>query len=124
MSLPLAVDSLIDDFNLGPLNCTRRGVPTLDAYGEYDPAVNITVVFNPIAAHTAQGRDLLQVPEADRNTEITKFYTRERMFVADALQAADVMTYNGRDWRMVKVKNYATQGNVYIGWGALVEVQA
>ena len=123
MALPIDVSSLIDLNNLGPLTVTRRGVPTLNAFGEYDDAAGSAVVIANVAAHTAQGRDLLQVPEADRNTEITKFYTRERLYVADGGQAADVISYNGRDWRIVKVKSYATQGLSFISWGALEDVQ-
>ena len=123
MSLPIDVSSLIDLNNLGPLTVTRRNVPALNEFGEYDDSTASTVTLSSVAAHTAQGRDLLQVPEADRNTEITKFYTRERLYVADGNKAADVISYNGRDWRIVKVKNYATQGLSFISWGALEDVQ-
>lgn len=123
MALPLPVNGIIDDFNVGPLTVTRRGVPTLNAYGEMVDAAAVTFQVNPVAAHNLTGRDLLSVPEADRVNEVTQFYTKVRLYTATDNQAADVITYNSRDWRIIGVQDYQTQGACWIAQGVLVDQQ-
>ena len=132
MNLPLQVGRIINRFNVGPLTVTRRGVPTQNARGGYVPATLFTFFVSPVAAHTVDGRQLLQVPEADRNTEIVEFYARTssfpalqeaKFFVADGGNQADVLLYDGRLFRIVTVHNYNVQGGVHIAFGALQDVQ-
>ncbi len=118
---PLPVKSLIARFNVGPLTVARRVPPVQNVYGGYVEATGSQVTLDPVAAHNVEGRDLEQVPEADRNTEIVEFYTLVRLHVADGDQAADVVTYRDRDFRIVKVLDYDLQGETYISFGALVE---
>lgn len=121
MSLPLPVADLIDEFDVGPLTVERRVTPTQNAFGGYTDAVATQVILNPVAAHNVVGRDLEQVPEADRNTEIVQFYTKVRLFVADGGQVADIVTYNDRRFRIIKVRDFDLQGGIYCAFGALEE---
>lgn len=123
MTLPLPVADLIDDCNMGPLMVERKGQPTKNAHGGFDDAPVTLIRFNPIAAHNTSGRDLDQVPEADRNSELVTFQAKRRFFVADGGQAADVVRYQGRRFRVVAVMDYTLQGGVYIAHAALVDVQ-
>lgn len=123
MSLPLPVAELIDDCNVGPLTVERRAAPTQNEFGAYEPSAVTLITVDPVAAHNLTGRDLLQLPEADRNREVTEFYTKVRLFVADDGQAADVVQYNNRRWRVIKVLDYEQQGAVYMSWGILVDKQ-
>lgn len=132
MGLPLAVGKVINRFNVGPLTMTRRSAPTKNARGGYEPVTPFTFEVTPIAAHTVDGRQLLQVPEADRNSEIMEFYARTssfpagqagKFFVADGGNGADILSYNGRLFRIVTAHDYATQGGVHIAFGALQDVQ-
>lgn len=124
MSLPLPVDCLIDDCNVGPLQVERRTPPTQNQFGGFEAAAPVVFDLNPVAAHTLNGRDLLQVPEADRNGEVVRFQTKVRLFVADGGHAPDVVTYRGRRWRIVRVDDYLLQGGVFIADGALEDLQA
>jgi len=119
-----APQALVGRFNVGPLVVERRGAKTQNAFGGWTtPAANLITV-NPIAAHTITGRDLDQVPEADRNTENVRFYTRGvRLRVADGGFLADVVRYRSRRYRISKVEDFDLQGNVYMAIGALVDVQ-
>lgn len=122
--LPLDVASLVDDFNVGPLEVERRNPPTQNEFGGYDAATASVVTLDPVAAHNTTGRDLDQVPEADRNSEVVQFYTRERLFVADGGRAADVVLYRDRKFRIIRVRDFEVQGGVYCAFGALQDVQA
>jgi len=133
MSLPIDVGSVVVDCNVGPLTVTRRTVPVQNSYGGFDPAASVLFLLAPVAAHVATGRDLEQVPEADRNRETVQFYARDASWpagqsigfrVADQGHAPDVITYNGRDYRFTTSQNYSTQGAVWCGLATLVDLQA
>ena len=119
-----SVRNIIDRLNVGPLTVERYGPKAQNSYGGFDTPSPTTLTINPIAAHNVQGRDLEQVPEADRNTEVVQFYTKVRLHVSDGGQLADVVTYNGRKYRIVQVLDYDTQGAVWIAFGALMDLQA
>jgi hypothetical protein len=123
-SLPLPVGSVIDEFNVGPLTVERRVPPDKNQYGAFDAAVGNNIVIDPVAAHNLTGRDLNQVPEADRNSEVVQFYTKVRLFVADGGFAADIVTYQDRRFRIVRVRDFDPQGGIYCAFGALEDVQA
>jgi len=110
--------------NVGPLTVERRGPRVQNGRGGFDAAPATNVVFDPIAAHNVDGRDLEQVPEADRNSEIVQFYPIERMFTAADGFTPDVVLYNSRRYRIVKVRDFNIQGGVYCAFGALEDPQA
>lgn len=124
MTLLPAVASLIDDFNLGPLTLYRKAAPTLNSYGEHVAASETAIQLNPVAAHNLTGRDLLKVPEANRNTEVLQFYTKVRIYVADGSQAADEILYQGRRWTVIGVQDYQLQGGCWIAQAVLEDTQA
>lgn len=113
----LDVASLVTDFDVGPLALTRRGAPVRTSYGDYTDAAPTVSYLSPVAVHTVEGRDIQQVPEADRHKEMTKFYTLVRLHVSDSYN--DVVTWDGRDWRIVTSYNFGPQGGVYIAIGVL-----
>ena len=123
MSLPLPMASVIADCNLGPLTIERSGPPAKNAFGGMTPATPTNVVFDPIMWHTVTGRDLLQVPEADRAGEVREFYSVARLYVATDGQAPDVILQGGRRWRCIKAHSYDPQGGVYITFAVLEDPQ-
>lgn len=118
------VASLVDSLNVGPLQVERRGPPTANAYGGFDAATPAVLFVSPIAAHNLDGRDLLQLPEAERTSETVEFYTRQRLFSTEDGQDADVVLYNGRRFRIIRTKNYDLQGGVFVSIGQLEDLQA
>ena len=125
MTFPLPVASLIDEFNVGPLTVERRSTPTQNVFGGQTPAVSEQVILDVVAAHNVTGRDLDQVPEADRNSEVVQFYTKVRLHVADGGRVADVITdYQSRRFRIIKLRDFDPQGGVFCAFGALEDVQA
>jgi hypothetical protein len=118
-----SVRNIIDRLNVGPLTVERYGAKVQNEFGGFDTPAASTITLNKVAAHNVQGRDLEQVPEADRNSEIVQFYTKERLHVSDGGQLADVITYNGRKYRIVTVQDYDLQGGVWCAFGALVDLQ-
>lgn len=124
MALPLPVDDLIDTCQIpGGLNIRRADPPAQNAYGGWDRQAYTTILIDPIAVHNYTGRDLLQVAEADRNTEEIRVYTKVRLYVADGGKAADVVEYQGRLWRVTQVLDYSLQGGVYVSSATLQDVQ-
>jgi hypothetical protein len=124
----LAVASLVDDLDLtstlGPLMVHRRTAPILDGYGEWVPGGLTVHAVRPWTAHTATGRSLQQVPEADRNLEAVEFYVKNfRFYVADDNRPSDIVLYLSRFWRITAVNNYLNQGGTYFGIGVLEDPQ-
>ncbi len=122
--LPLEVASLLYELNMGPLDVTRRSPPTKNQFGGYDANTPEAFVLDPAVWHDVTGRDLLQVPEADRNGGVKQIYGIVRQHVADGARVADVVTVKDRKYRMVKVFDYEVQGAVYFGMAVLEDVQA
>lgn len=121
---PLEVAQVIDEFNVGPLNLTRRAAPTADALGEATPASPSTVVLDPVAIWPAQARELLQVPEADRHREVIGWATRQRVRVAGDGFASDVIAHapptgTARTYRVTSVNDLELQGEVFMGTAVL-----
>lgn len=105
--------------NAGPITIQRATQPTQNAYGGFSDEVPSGVVLDPCVVHTISGRDLEQVPEADRNKEIIAVYSTSRLYAADGGQAADVVPYKGRDYRVIKVEDYDDHAGVWVAWAAL-----
>lgn len=117
----LDVASLIDEFNVGPIPCIRKGAPALNAYGEFVPAAASTIQLNPCAVHTATGTTLLQLAEADRNTETIEVYTKgQRLYAADDSQAADIVQYQGKKYKVSVTNDYEQNGGVYFALAVLM----
>jgi hypothetical protein len=126
--LPLDVSSLIDDFDLtpalGPLKIERRLAPVLDTFGEWVESAPTFIRVSPWTAHTASGRNLLQVPEADRNSEVIEVYVkRVPLYVADSSRSPDVVHYEGRRFRVVSCFRFAQQGGTYFALAVLLDTQ-
>ena len=118
------VAGLVDSLNIGPLEVERRAPPTPNEFGGFDASPATVIRVNPIVAHNLEGRDLDQMPEAERTKETVEFYSRRRLFSTEDGQAADVVRYNGRKFRIVKTRNYDLQGEVFISIGQLEDLQA
>lgn len=121
---PLDVSPLVsDEFNVGPLVLRRSVAPTRNAYGEMVRATPAVSQLNPVAVHNIVGRDLLQVPEADRNSENIELYTLVRLFVATDNMAPDVVEYRGRRWLVTQCADFDLQGGVFISTAVLEDTQ-
>lgn len=122
--------SLINTFEL--LDCPEMHIPgglsvsrtskatTQDEFGDYADNATVEILVDPIMAHPVKdGRELLQVPEADRAKDHAKFYTRIRLYCDSTFQ--DFIAWRGRSWRINFVEDYDLQGGGYVSMGALVE---
>ena len=122
--LPLDVDDLIDDCEIpGGLTIRRAGQAVKNRYGGFDPAPTTSINISPATVHNLIGRDLDQLPEAGRNSEAVRAYTKSRIFVQDGGQAADILEYQGRNWRCTQVLDYSIQGGVFVSTFTLQDVQ-
>lgn len=126
--LPLDSATLVASFDLtpqlGPLKVERRAAPALNEFGEFvSPAPTILRV-SPWVAHTAGGRALAQVPEADRSKETIEIYVQNfRLYVADNNRQPDVVHYDDRRWRVVVANRFAAQGRVHFALAVLLDTQ-
>jgi hypothetical protein len=126
--LPLDVDSLVADFDLasqyGSLVIERRAAPTLGTGGVFTSPAPTLMHVRPWTAHTASGREILEVPEADRNKEATVFYVQNiPIYVADGNRQADVFRYQDRRWVASVVHRYGAQGRVWFAVCVLADTQ-
>jgi hypothetical protein len=115
--------ALIDDPDMqipGGLVVTRTSHSSAqDQYGRFpsNPSADFTVA--PIMVHEASGRDLQQLPEADRQVETIKVYTKVRLYCDTGLQ--DFIAYRSRLWKITRVEDYSIQGNGYVCLAQLKE---
>lgn len=116
MSLPLDVAALVNEFNVGPLSLFRPGAATLNDFGETAEAAETEIPLDPVCAHTLSGRDLEQLPEADRQRESVQFYARVE------LRNRDRIEYRGRSYRLTQAQDYQLQGACWIALGTLEDV--
>lgn len=126
--LPLDVASLVLDFDLAPqygaLVIERRAAPTLGAGGVFTTAAPTLMQVRPWTAHTASGRELVELKEADRNKEATVFYVQNiPLYVADDNRQADVFRYQDRRWVASVVHRYGAQGRVWFCLAVLADTQ-
>lgn len=112
---------LVRATNVGPLVLYRAAPPVANAYGGFDASAPATLSLEPVTVHTASGRDLDQLPEADRTRETVQIHTLEALHVADGDQAADRLVYQARVYRVVHVEDYSRMGGVWISLGVLEE---
>jgi len=120
----LDVASLISEFNVGPITVLRRTAPTLNSYGEFVAGAQSVVILSPCAIHTATGRVLDQLPEAERNNETIEVYTDgQRLYVADDSKPPDVVIYQGRNYRISVVNDFMLDGGVYFALAVLEDTQ-
>lgn len=119
MALLDSVAVLVSRMNVGPLTVYRPGQPTQDDFGDFVEAAPLAVTINPVHVHTLAGRELEQLPEGDRYSEMIQLYTTERLYVADGGEVADRVVYRGRTWRVTKADDYELQGGVWMALAAL-----
>ena len=124
MSLPLPVDDLIAEFNVGPLVLTRRGVPTRNSYGEMVAATSSSVTIREIALHTASAQTRLMLPSSIRDNETRQGYTKIRVYPGGSGQASDVLAYQGRNWVCVRADDAEKHGGVFISLWQKEDVNA
>lgn len=110
---------LVDRMNVGPLALWRAAAPTLNAFGEYVDATPTESTLDPVAVHTVTGRELEQLPEADRHRETIRLYTRTRLQATDDGNEADRVVYDGRTYRVTVAENHGPQGDVYAALAVL-----
>ena len=111
---------LIRSQNTGPLTVSRANPPTQNKYGGFDAATPVEVELDPVVVHTAGGRDLEQLPEADRSKETIQLYALERLYASDGDKVADRVLYQGRTYRVVRIEDYDQHGAV---WFALAQLE-
>lgn len=102
----------------------RRTPAQANAFGEMRSQIASTLTLDPVVVHNMTSRDLARMDEADRTTEMIQGYSTARVYAGDDGFIPDVVQYNGRRWRVVKVQDYGTQGGVYIWNAALIEAGA
>jgi hypothetical protein len=107
------VAEMISEMNMGPLTLERASAPVQNSRGAYEPSTPAALVLDPVVTHTLTGRDLDQVPEANRTSEVRVFYATVRIYVADGGNDADVITFEGRKFRVFSSSNAAAEGGVY-----------
>ena len=125
--------SLIDVFEL--IDCAEMQIPgglditrtsfggSQDELGDFTPDAPTVVHIDPIMIHpVADGRTLAQLPEADRQTDVVRIYSKVRLFCDSTFQ--DFLTWSGRTWKVIKVEDYKEQGDGYVSFGSLVEATA
>lgn len=103
----------IDRFVTGTYIVTRRSSETVDAAGMSvlaDPTIfKIDASIQPIT-----GRELEQLPEGQRSSEVRLVLTRSEMRTRLPGNAPDVITYQGETWTVFRVERWPTHYRAWI----------
>lgn len=116
------VAGLVTTFNVGPLELWRAAAPAKNAFGAYEAATPVASSLDPVSVHTVTGRELEQVPEADRHRETIRLYTTARLYATDDGRAADRVIYDDRTYRVVVAEDFGRQGGVFMAMAVLEDV--
>jgi len=115
------VRTLVNTLATQPIQLERQGDKAQNQFGGWEPGPISLFTVEPVSVHN------------DRTTEIVKFIARESSFpagqqsgfrVADDGYQSDVAIYRGRRFRIVGVRDFVEQGDVWIALGALEDRQA
>ena len=91
--------------------------------GVWEEQAPVSIHLEPVVVHNLSGRDLDQLPEADRNRETIEIYTKVRLYVSDGGFYTDRVVYRGRRFRVIQAMDYAIQGGCYITIASLEDKQ-
>lgn len=117
----LDVESLVDDFNVGPLTRYTFAVTTKDAYGRFVRGAESSSSLNPVAAYPSTERQINLLPEAMRAADPHTFVTRTAVATADSGKMPQEIAYLGRRYRLMALADYEAQGGVWIAVGVAID---
>ena len=119
------VNGIIESLKIpGGCQIARKSEPIQNAYGTYTAAAETIINVPKCVIHNLGGRDLEQLPEANRTRETIQIYTYIRLYVADGGKDADIVIYRGRRFKVIRVMDYDLQGACYISIAQLEEENA
>ena len=122
MTISVDVTDLVNDFRVtGGVTIKRYAASTLNARGEQVKATPSTVVLTDVAVHTASGREMQRLPEADRRKEAIRGYTKVELFTTGDSHDPDVVLYDSKRYEVKLVDDYERQGGVYMSTAVLSE---
>lgn len=111
---PLPVGILIPMLSTGSITIRRRGQPTINAYGEREPATPVLVEVDEAVIHPASEATLEQYPVADRAKDHLEIYTETvPLRTAGDNGIADEVYAAGAWYKVIGASDYQAQGGVY-----------
>lgn len=108
---------VLDRLNVGPVTLHRYSPPVQNEYGGFTADLTPTEVsLDPVIVHTVSGRDLDQVPEADRTKETIQVYS-----TVPLIEGTDRIAYQGRTFRIAKAFDESLNGGYFLAYATLEE---
>lgn len=104
------LSDIVNDSDLGSEFIIERSTGDWASGGWTVKNVTNLVAFGPV--RTTAGKEIEQLPEADRIGELRTFRACQPMYVtaAQGMQTSDVLIWGGDRWRVINAKNYASTG--------------
>jgi len=119
------LDELVDEYAVpGGLMVERSAVAIQNGNGVWTQQPAVLVHFDPIAAHSANGNALQQLPEATRIAGAVAFYTRSPLYAQTAGKAPDVVRYQGQRYKIIDVIDHELQAGAWISTGQRMDPQS
>jgi hypothetical protein len=114
MTLPLPVAVLVSLLSTGPITIRRRGQPSINTYGEREPAPELLIEVDKAVVHPASAAVLEQHPVADASKDNVEVYTQATpLRTASPSGVADEVIWNGAAYKVIAASDYLVQGDVY-----------
>lgn len=114
MPLPLPVAGLISLLSTGAITIRRRGQPSINSFGEREPAAYVDVAVANAVVHPASAAVLEQIPVADRAKDHIEIYTQTTALrTAEGSGIADEVRWSSRWYKVISASDYLVQGDTY-----------
>jgi hypothetical protein len=81
--------------------------------GEWVPASGATVAIRIIVPQPVNENELQMLSDGEHVRNYRKTWTETRVFVRETDEDSDVITYDGKDYKVVQVDNRSVLGNFY-----------
>ncbi len=101
------------DFVSDTLTVTRAGGPGTYVDGVFVPDSTSTISVAALVVPLLGGPQLLRLPEGLRSTDAIEVFSTVGLRVDAPGQRPDVIAYNGHDWQVDVVDDWAGAGNFY-----------
>lgn len=111
--MSIDVSDIVNDSDLGSEFIIERSFGKYGAGGWTVTNVTNLLAFGPV--RNASGKELQQLPEADRIAQGVTFRSVTEMHVTTAKgkQTSDILIWHGEKYRVVNTKDYREQGYFY-----------
>lgn len=117
----LDMSDVLNDPDFSQTFTVTRSVETVNLKGRGETSLEVIPASGVLVPATP--RQLARLPEADRSSEIIAVYSREPLTPGSDTFKPDLVTWRGRNYRVVSLDDYADYGGWCVALAAACDMQ-